>query len=849
MKRRDGDYDEEIRQHLEIETRENLACGMAEREARLAAQRAFGNSGVVRQRLREGGAGYWLESLLQDVRYGARLLTRSLLLSFSIVITLTLGIGINTGVFTLLNAILLRPAGGERFFKVLGGFAYTGSGPGVRHDFSYTDYAAIRDRAKTVSDLAARRGASWTLGDGDPAPVRGMLVTCNYFAVYGLENAKMGRLFQPAECAVPGTGAAAVLSEQIWRDRFGANPDIVGTEIRLNRQAFTIVGVAPQGFADSRGSIWVPYTMHPRLESEDPFRNGNPWLQVEGRLSPGWSRTAVQAELRAIMRRQDELHPGRTNALLVTNGTEMEDPGKRGAALLGFYSIMAAMTLILLIACINVSTLLLSRAAARQHEIAVRLSLGAGAGRLMRMLLTESVILAGIAGACSWWLAYHVPGLIERLVGSPTRRDMSPDFRVFSYLFAMTLAAGLLAGFAPAAEALRVNLSGALKGPSGIFGGRRTRTRTILLTSQVALSAVLLAGAALLMRGQQTAFVAEPGYNTTHVFADFVNRPPNSPPADVFYRTLGERVRGLPGVQSVAWSENVRGASEVLVALPDRPTQPPRRAYSNTVTTGYFETLGIAILRGQAPANAAGSALVSEKFAHTFWPGEEPLGKLVQVGPGPLMSVAGVVRNTKAGLFGEPDTEQIYPLRATGSPGNAMIVRFVGSGAEVKLAMRKEIYAIDPRITSAPGTLQSLIARDAEPFGKLLQMVLFLGAVATLMVVVGIYGVAAFSVRQRSRELGIRVALGASKAEIVRLVMVTGTRPVGVGLGLGMGLAVAAAVPLAMAFKGTPVRLPTGDWVAYGAAALVLVIAAGAAMFGPALRAAGADPVRTLRQE
>ncbi len=439
MSRRQDEYDEELREHIEIETRENIERGMPPNEARLAAIRTFGNPGVVRQQLREGGPFYWIETLLQDIRYGLRLVKRSPLLAFATVLTLTLGIGMNTGVFTVLNGFIMR----ARVDKDPDTFAhvfarYSGDVGRVAFDsgVSTADFRAYQRDIRSMENIAAWGIGRSTLGRDDPAQLLIMPVTCNFFSLYGLDRPKLGRLFRAEECATPGADAVVVISEELWRSQFSADPQILGAMIRLNQQPFTIVGVTPARFAGQlRGpGIWVPITMQAAFFGGNDFlRNSSvPWLVLEGRLKSGQTRASAQAELAVIAHQQDRLQPGRKTTIFVTNGSFIQDPGSpmRWVGPL----IMGALTLILLLACTNVTMLLLSRAASRQREIAIRLSLGAGRKRLLRMLLTESLILAIAAGAISAWIAHQVPGLMEKFIPGMPHYPLQPDMLVFAYL-------------------------------------------------------------------------------------------------------------------------------------------------------------------------------------------------------------------------------------------------------------------------------------------------------------------------------------------------------------------------------------------------------------------------------
>jgi predicted permease len=867
---RQDEYDEELREHIEIETRENIERGMPPNEARLAAIRTFGNAGVVRQKLREGGPFYWFETLLQDIRYGLRLVKRSPLLAFATVLTLTLGIGMNTGVFTVLNGFIMR----ARVDKDPDSFAhifarYSGDVGRIAFDsgVSTADFRAYQRDIRSMENIAAWGVGRSTLGRDDPAQLLILPVTCNFFTLYGLDQPKMGRLFRAEECATPGGDAVVVIGEELWRSQFAADPQILGTTIRLNQQPFTIIGVTPARFAGQlRGpGIWVPYTMQAAFFGGNDFlRNSSvPWLVLEGRLKSGESRATAQAELTVIARQQDRLQPGRKTTIFVTNGSFIQEPGSpmRWMGPL----IMGALTLILLLACTNVTMLLLSRAAARQREIAIRLSLGAGRKRLLRMLLTESLILAIAAGAISAWIAYQVPGLMEKFISGMPHYPLQPDMLVFTYLAGITLLAGTIAGMAPATESLRVDLTASLKGQESLFGAGRSRSRGFLIGAQVAMSLILLVGAALVVRAEFTTFSGNPGFETRQVLLFSVHTPlPRYTPASsaAFYCTMEQRLRVLPGIQSVCLASSPpysndegNGPTEEL-RLPGQVKATGLKAAVNIISPEYFETLGIPIVRGRAfragevsGKGAISPIVVSEAFARTLWPGKDPLGAVIQDADGGLAQVVGIARDVKSERIGVLDGPSFYRLRDPRAYGDSIMARFQGDAATAQLAVRNVIREMDREMLPRLGTLQSVLDNFAASFWKLAEMVLFLGAVAMVLAVTGIYGVVAFSVSRRTREMGIRMALGATRANIVFSVIASGVRPILFGLLAGLLLAMAGAGVLAQVLRVTPIGLDVRDPVAYVAVSLLLALTALAAMFGPALRASRSDPSNALRQE
>jgi predicted permease len=801
----------------------------------------------------------WFTTLLQDVRYGVRSLSRSPLLACAALLTLALGIGLNVGVFTVINALLFRAHVDKEPDTFVRLYALY-SDRFAQGEMSLADYRAYQSGTRSLKEIAAWDDIWTSLGGRNPARVRVLLVSCNFFSVYGLERPKFGRLLRPTECSTPGSGPVAVLSDEIWRNRFAADPHILGKLISVGRHAYSVVGVAPAHFSGRVKSdvhIWIPYTMLSQFEAPE-------WFTAVGRLNPNRSRAAAQAELNVIARQQDRLQPGRRTTIVVTNGSQIAEPHINSVAVWVISFVMGALTLLLLIACINVTALLLSRAAARQREIAIRLSLGAGRLRLLRMLLTEVLILATVAGACGVYLAYQVPSILIRLeLTDPPVYSLKPDWTVFAYLTCITLLAGFVAGLAPAAESLRVDLSSILKGQETLFGSavRMGRTLEFLIAGQLAMCLVLLAAAGVCIRAQYTMFKADPGFEMRKVLAvqlDIGVPPYTEDSAWSFYRTLERRVRELPGVQAVCYASVAPFERHDVadVRLPGQTKGTGRLVSVNNVTANYFETLGIPIVRGRAfleadtnSAAAASVIVVSEAFARAFWPGEDPLGKVAEVGENDWTRVVGVAHDTRSERYGAVDGPQFYRLQNPSAFGGPMMVRFRGDSQPVGRGIREIIRSMDPEEIAAPATLESAMDEMAARFLVIGEMIMFLGAVAVVLAMIGIYGVVAFAMSRRTRELGIRMALGATTGDIIGFVFRSGVRAVVGGLLTGLVLALELSHVVAQLMKKAPFAVNTGDPIAFVAVSALLVSAAVAAMFGPALRAARSDPMNALRQE
>lgn len=512
--RKEADLDAEIRSHLEEAIRNRIERGETPDRARANALREFGNVGLVKEVTREMWGWNSLEQLGQDLRFALRSLRKHALLSLMVVATLTLGIGVSTGVFTWFNALFLRGRVDKdhaSFVKVYAAYTDDPTRFVIPRDTTWEDYQAFRDGAKSLHTLAALGQVSAPFGLDDPAVTRAALVTCNFFALYDPGRPLLGRLLQPEDCAA--ANPVVVLSERLWRHRFAADPQVVGRVTHFNGQLVTIVGVAPNFAGMVNGArAWFPYSLESYLKLGDHLQHPGeaPWLEVTGRLQPGFSREQAAAELGLLASAQNRLHPGRSTTVFVTDGSDIQEPFQGSDFVGGLALILGALTVFVLIVCANVTTLLLARAAARQQEIAVRVALGAGRLRLIRMLLVETLLLASMAGLASVYLAFKLPGVLDRWLtnawgeGGGVWFSLSPDWRVFGYLTLVTILAGVMAGLTPALQSLKINLSEMLKGRQSMpSGGKGSRLYGILIGAQVALSLFLLAGAVLFVRTSQ----------------------------------------------------------------------------------------------------------------------------------------------------------------------------------------------------------------------------------------------------------------------------------------------------------------------------------------------------------
>jgi len=784
-----------------------------------------------------------LRGVFQDSRQAARLFAKQPLLTGATVLTLTFGIGLNAGVFTVINGLLFRP----RVAAEPATFVEVEVQPSP---VSLQDYDAYANAA------SLRALAAWTpVHAGSDLP---LLVTCNFFEVYVPAHPLEGRVLRNDDCASPDATAVAVIGEDLWRNRYAADPGIVGRTLTLSGRSFNIVGVVPHNYdGQLRGPIWVPYTMASVFFDGRSIarERATPWLLgMTGRLRPGIARSAAAAELRIIARRQDQLVPGRETVLRVTDGSMIEAPLVREVAAWMVPLVMGALALVLLIASVNVAVLMLSRAVARRHEMAVRVSLGASRGRLARMLLTETGLLASMAAPPSAYFAYAVPRLFKAAMPTLPYYPFAVDRAVLLYLVAATSLAALMAGVAPAIESLKPDVAPALRPYARWFGVGRWEPRDILIGAQVAMSLVLLIGAALFLRAERR-LVANPGYEIEHVLAAIprISMPPHTRiTVATFYERLEARVRAMPGVRSTAYANTVGGdaAAPTIVVTSERDGVQTPASVSDVAPT-YFDTISLGFVRGATfpdPVDRM-TVVVSESLARSLWPTTDPLGERLQLSTQtePL-TVIGVVRDVPS-LLGIPAQRAAYRRRTPEAIGDALLVRFEGEGSRLATAVRGAVVDLDPNAVTEPRTLAAIRREVADRFLRLIEMIVFVAAAALCLASIGVYGAVAFAIARRMKEIGIRIALGANARHVTRIVLWTGWRPISAGLAAGTLATVTIAPPVAGMFRNTPAQIDPWDPVAYLGMAMVLAVAGSAAMIGPCRRANSTDATDALHHD
>ena len=804
-----------------------------------------------------------MNTLLQDVRYAMRAIARSPFLSLAVLLALVAGIGLNAAVFSIFEGFWFRAPVEQNpstFVQAIPSYSGWFDTEDEFHGFTVKDFDAIRARAQSLDAVAAFNGGGSVKLGTDAAESRLGLVTCNFFSAYGWQL-RLGRSFAPSECSTPGAAPVVMISEALWQTRYSSDPRILGRRIPINNQPFTVVGVvSSRSPLWQRGDLWVPYTMQAQFyNGYDGFRAhpDYPWLTLVARLKSGYSKSDARAELQLILAQQDRFIPGRRTSIVVTNGSLFEDPGNHILGYVLLPLVMGPMILILLVSCTNVAMLLLSRAVSRKGEIAIRLALGADRTRVLRMLGTEGLLIAAVAGAVSVYMAYALPGAFWSFVLRQSGyHALPPDWKVFAFLAVITLLAGCITGLAPAGESLRVDLLTSLKGQEGATTAR-SGPRSFLIIAQMAMSFVLVAAGVLFARLQHAMTATDTGFETRQVF--LVPLQVSTPPytektAAAFYRAVEQRVSEVAGVRfaSYASAAPFSGIEPEEIRVPGEAKGQGHETASLEVSANYFATLGLPLVRGRAfqdsdaaSNSAPATAVVSHSFAEEFWPKQDPLGRVVVLPDDSRLLVVGVARDTATRGFGLPDGPRIYIPQSAQSPSGMLFVRFYGDARSLSPVITRTIRDLDSAQAVFPQTLLSMMEDQAQKILPLTEVILFMASLALVLALSGVYGVVAFSMRQRTREFGIRMVLGASKQDILHSVLTAGARQIATGLCGGLLL----AFPAAFAFWDL-LRSPTVfGWSTYAISAAVLAASALCAYYIPARRAMKVDPIVALRHE
>jgi predicted permease len=811
----------------------------------------------------------------QDVLYALRSSRHTPLLTFVVVLALSVGIGLNAGVFTILNSLLFDPPSRKdpsSFVQIYPRYEGWFTGAAQFSSFNTADYDAIREQSHSLNEVAAWQLIPTMLDDVRQKSTS-LLVTCNYFRVFGIDRPMMGRFLLPSECNSGSSIHVAVLSEHFWRNFYSSDPQIVGKIIHINRQPMIVVGVASDRSANLlRGGIWIPYTLEP------VFNHGNSvvhnpdinWLTVAGRLRPGYSREQATADLQTILRRRDRFYLeqkiftlDRKTSVVLTNGSFIQNPAMQSVSIGLIGLIMGPLFLVLMLACTNVTMLFLSRSIVRRGEMAIRLALGAGRARLMRMLALESLLTSAIAGALSIYLAARVPALLLVSLDPDAAQIAStirPDWTVFGYLAVLVLIATVASALAPLRESFRFDLVTALKGREGT-ATMRSRMTSALIVGQIAMSFVLLAAAVLFARLPSTITRIDPGFETRHVMTVplEIDIPPyTKASAQTFYRTLETRILAIPGVQSLAYASisPFGSAPRDEVRFEKQTKGQGRAAAIDNVSVDFFSTFGVPLLRGRAfvRSDFSGSqnapvAIVSRTFAKAFWGDHDPVGKVVVTPDERHLTVIGVAGDLRSEHFGMLDGPRLYTLRDPDSLRGQLFVRFRGDGTPVAASIEQILKTLDSSQVDTPSTIWDFLETNATEMRSLARIILFMAGIAVILAVTGVYAVLSFAINRRTREFGIQMMLGATRESIFRSVMTRGLRQIAIGLLFGVVLAIPAAWTFAGLTKRSTLPIHAFDISVYVISALILLLVSLCAMGLPAFRATRVDPMQALRSE
>ncbi len=816
-----------------------------------------------------------MEKLLQDLRYGLRGLLRRPGFTAVALLSLALGIGANTAIFTLLDAVFLQPLPVADIARLCGVFTVSSDIPGYL-PVSQLNLADYRDLGGVFSDVSLIAPVTLSLsGGGRPEQLTGQLVSARYFDLLGVRPA-LGRGFLPDEDRV--ARPVVVLGNGLWRRRFGADPGILGRPVRLNGRELTVVGVAPRGFYGTqfvqRSDFWVPAGLYrqvlPELAASIWNLRRALLFGAVARLRPGVSLDQAQAALQALAGRLAQEYPDadrNRSVALVPLGQALIDPNSRQGYLRAGGLLVTMVGLVLLIACANLANLLLVRASGRRQEIAIRLALGGRRADLVRQLLAESVLLSLAAGGAGLLLALWAFDLMARVQSPylPEGLALNLDGRILLFTLALSLGTAVLFGLVPALAASRPDLVPALKNETaaGRRGGplRRLGLRNLLIVGQVGLSVVALVGAALFLVSLRNAQRADPGFERAHLAVlsfDLDSQRLDEAHGEQFLRQVAEEAAALPGVRSAAIGENLmlsdQGVRHIL--LLDSPAAPPDQrivAQTSSVGPGYFETMGIPILRGR-PITAADRAdsrpvvVVNQTMAQRFWPGESPLGRRFTILPSKqVLEIVGVARDVKYNTLGEEPQLYLYLSEAQSyTPAVTLHVRTRGAPAVALDAVRRRVQAMAPempltRVKTMPSVIGELLW---APRVCAVLLTLF-GAVALILVMIGIYSVIAHSIAQRQREIGIRMALGAQRSDVVGLFLRQGVQAVAVGLACGLGAAYFAVRAIAGLLYG----VDPADPLVFLVTTLLLALVALIANYIPTRRATAVSPLVVMRQQ
>jgi predicted permease len=879
-----GDLNEELRAHRELLVEENIRRGLAPDEARRQAMLTLGNASHIQENYRDQAGLPFLEVLLQDLHYAVRMLRKSPAFAAVAIITLALGIGANSAIFSVVNGVLLRPLPYEDPDRLMFVFNSAPSRGIPQYGASPPDYRTLRERNKTFAGLLAFYSSAFNLtGTQQPERLLGDVVSADYFTTLGVQLS-LGRNFTPSE-EQWGSHHVVIVSDEFWRTHLNSDHNISAKTLNLNGELYNVIGVAPASFnMFSKRQLWVPMAWKPK---DNMNSHNNYFLNMVGRLKPGISQQQANADLNSIMLSIAEQFPENKG---IGAGLQTLREAWVGDVQPALLILLGVVGFVLLIACVNLANLMLARSARRQKEIAIRSALGAGRRRLLLQFLTESILLSLVGGACGLALAYFSLRLLP-LAGNllPRRQQVRLDGWVLLFTLGVSVLTGVLFGLMPAMQNSRVRrLSDALKeGGRTSDSGSSSRVRTVLVVSEVALALVLLIGSGLAIRSFERLVHVDAGFDPNRVLTFMVILPSSYDPQPdplrigaptrvaAFYQETITRIEQLPGVKAAGAVSSLPLQGEqwgkFLVPL-DRPLPISIDQIANVqyraVAGHYFNSIGIRLVKGRLlnehdQANSSLSVVVNETLSRRYWPGQDPIGKNVlltppvglippaEIPPGyhvPQFTVVGVVSDARYGSLDKTPEPVVYAsiLQHDYSMGPFFTVRSDNDPNALVASIRSEIAQFDKNLPLADiATMEEVMSNSvAQPRLQTLLLGLF-GGLAMVLAAVGIYGVMSYSVTQRTSEIGIRMALGADRFSVLRMVMVQGLRLAAIGLAIGLVLAFAVTRVMSKILFGVS---PT-DPLTFATIAVLLTLIALLACYVPARRATKVDPMVALRYE
>jgi predicted permease len=866
------DLDDDIRDHISRETQDNIDRGMSPEEARLAAVRKFGNITQVKENTREIWTILWLEQFVQDVRNGLRMLRKSPGFAAVAILTLALGIGANTAIFSVVNSVVLQPLpypNANQLVVVSETSSRVPAGAGLESSESYMNFLDWQREAKSFSAMGAYQYNQMTLtGHGAPAVIHGAITSSGLFATFGVAPL-LGRTLELQD-DVKDAGLVVVIGEALWRDQLGADPNIVGKSIQLDSEPFTVVGVMPADFRypdqSPPSEYWIPAMQSPDYASFIERRPSH-FLSLIGRLKPGVTYAQSESELNSIykglLKQYSKLDP--TEVLHVSNLKVLVVGDTQTVLLI----LLGAVGLVVLIACVNIANLLLARATGRTKEIAVRVALGAGRARIFRHLLTESVLLGICAGIVGLLLAYGGVAAIKHFASDqlPHLRSITVDGWVLAFTFALSILAGVLFGLAPAWQSSEIDLNDVLResGRGSTGSAKRRWTRNALVVVEVALALVLLIGSGLLLKSFYLLTHSSPGFDPQNVLTATVelSKAQYVKPEqwNAFFRQAVARLKSLPGVEDAAaalpapFTGSNLGYGFAIVGAPPLAPGQSLNAQAHAITPDYFHVMHMSLLRGReftegdtAP-NAPKIVIINQELARRYFH-DDPLSHSLtihSIRPDYNARIVGVVNDVKDKTMADPPTPMLYfPYTQEQWWVMVFVLRTHGNPSALASALQSQIHSLDSSLPVQDIRPMTSFISDSEGDARFRSILLGLfGILALVLASVGIYSVLAYVVAQRTHEIGIRMALGAQPRDVLRLVIIQGMRSVLIGAAIGIAAALALSRLLSEFLYGVRDKDP----LTFIAVVVLLMLVALAACYLPARRAMRVDPIVALRYE